>query len=168
ASYLSAKIEAGVDAVQIFDTWAGNLTEDDFLEFSLPYITKTVELIKREKQPVIVFPKGANHSLKKIAKCGADVVGVDWGVTMEYAREKIGKHAAVQGNLDPTILYAPEEKIKTETVKILEVFGNHPGHIFNLGHGILPDVQPAKAKFLVKTVHEESTRLRSELKKKKK
>lgn len=166
AAYLSAKIAAGVHAVQIFDTWGGILSPRDFEEFSLPYITKIVENVKRKKEPVIVFPKGAHASVKQIAKCGADVIGIDWQVNIGKVREKVGKHVAIQGNLDPTILYAPVEKIREEAVAVLKAYGNHPGHIFNLGHGILPDVEPAKARALVEIVHEESAKMRSKKAKK--
>ncbi|MBI2417486.1 MAG: uroporphyrinogen decarboxylase, partial [Ignavibacteriales bacterium] len=149
ADYLSAKIEAGVHAVQIFDTWGGILSPKDFEEFSLPYITKVVQSVKRKKQPVIVFPKGAHASMKQVAKCGADVIGIDWLVNIGKVREKVGKDVAIQGNMDPTVLYGPVEKIREEAVNVLKSFGRHNGHIFNLGHGILPDVDPAHAKALV-------------------
>jgi uroporphyrinogen decarboxylase len=154
--YLKAKMEAGCDAVQIFDTWAGILSPRDFAEFSLPYIEQIVSRVKKKNIPVIVFPKGANTSLKKIAKCGADVVGIDWLTDIKQVRKDIGDRVAVQGNLDPTVLYGTTEKIKMEAAAVLESFGHHDGHIFNLGHGILPDINPAHAKFLVDAVRAES------------
>jgi uroporphyrinogen decarboxylase len=156
ADYLSAKIESGVNAVQIFDTWGGILSQSHFLEFSLEYITKIISKIKRTDEPVIVFAKGVHHNLEKLSKSGTDVIGIDWTLNIGEVKNKIGNKVALQGNLDPTILYAPKEKIKIEAVKILESFGQENGHIFNLGHGILPDISPEKAKFLVETVKNES------------
>lgn len=156
ADYLSAKIEAGANAVQIFDTWGGILSQNDFEEFSLQYVQKIISKIKKNSEPVIFFPKGVHYKLKKLAKSGADVIGVDWTMNLGRVRKRIGDKTALQGNLDPTVLYASEEKIKEETIKVLASFGEGSGHIFNLGHGILPDVEPTKAKFLVDTVKEES------------
>lgn len=154
AAYLSAQIEAGADAVQIFDTWAGVLSPDDFYEFSLLYIQKIISKIKRTNQPVIVFAKGAHHSLKLIAKSGCDVVGLDWTERIDKVRKSIGDKVALQGNLDPTVLYAEPAKIKLEVEKVLRDFGPYPGHIFNLGHGMHPDMSPAHAKALVDYVKE--------------
>jgi uroporphyrinogen decarboxylase len=162
ADYLSAKIEAGADAVQIFDTWGGILSQNDFEEFSLQYVEMIISKIKRNTEPVIFFPKGVHYKLKKLAKCGADVIGLDWTMDIGKVRKRIGEKVALQGNLDPTVLYASDDKIKMETVKILDSFGQRSGHIFNLGHGILPDIEPAKAKFLVNTVKEESKKYHKE------
>ena len=146
AEYLSAKIEAGADAVQIFDTWGGLLSPADFEEFSLRYIEKIISQIKRKDEPVIVFAKGVHYKLNKLANCGADVIELDWTMELEKVRSKIGNKVALQGNLDPTILYGDKEKIRKEAIKVLKSFGKHNGHIFNLGHGILPDVKPGKRK----------------------
>jgi len=154
--YLSAKIEAGADAVQIFDTWGGVLSQNDFDEFSLKYVQMIISNIKRKNEPVIFFPKGVHYKLKKLSKCGADVIGLDWTMDIGKVRKRIGDKIALQGNLDPAFLYANEEKIKEEAIRILDSFGEGSGHIFNLGHGILPDVEPEKAKYLVNTVKEES------------
>ena len=156
ALYLSAKIEAGADAVQIFDTWGGILSQHDFKEFSLRYIEMIISNIKRKDEPVIVFPKGVHYKLKRLSKCGADVIGLDWTMDIGKVRKRIGERVALQGNLDPTVLYASEEKIKEEVIRILDSFGEGSGHIFNLGHGILPDVDPEKAKAMVRIVKEES------------
>ncbi len=156
AAYLSAKIEAGADAVQIFDTWGGILSTADYREFSLNYISKVISQIKRKDEPVIVFSKGVHHSLDEIVAGGADVVGVDWTVDLGDIRKQIGGKAALQGNMDPSILYAPEEKIRLEAKRILASFGAGSGHVFNLGHGILPDTDPGRAKALVEFVKEES------------
>lgn len=156
ADYLSAKIEVGVDAVQIFDTWAGILSQKDFEEFSLQYISKIISQIKRKDEPVIVFAKGVHYELKNLANSGADVIGLDWTMNLKKVRKKIGDKVALQGNLDPTVLYADKNKIKEETIKVLKSYGNGSGHVFNLGHGILPDIDPENAKALVNFVKEES------------
>jgi uroporphyrinogen decarboxylase len=163
ADYLSAKIEAGADAVQIFDTWGSILTPEYFEEFSLHYIEKTISLVKKKDEPVIVFAKGVHQNLDKLAHCGADVVGIDWTLEIGNVRKLIGEFVALQGNLDPAVLYASEEKIKSEASKVLSSYGKGPGHIFNLGHGILPDVDPKKVKTLVKFVKEESKKYHHEL-----
>ena len=161
ADYLSAKIEAGANALQIFDTWGGLLSQDDFNEFSLQYISKIISKIKRKEEPVIVFAKGVHHSMEKLASCGADVIGLDWTMNLNEVRKHIGNNVALQGNLDPTILYSPKNKIKEEAKKVLQSFGNGSGHIFNLGHGILPDIAPENAKYLVEVVKEESKKFHS-------
>ncbi len=155
--YLSAKIEAGIDAFQIFDSWGGVLSKPHYLEFSLKYIERIVKEVKRiNSEPGIVFSKGVHHSLKEIADAGADVISLDWTTQLSCAKETTGGRCALQGNLDPVTLYADDEVIKTEAKRILENFGKGNGHIFNLGHGILPSVDPAKAKLLVDFVKEES------------
>jgi len=156
ADYLKAQMDAGADAIQIFDTWGGILSQDDFLTFSLMYIEKIISRIKREDKPIIVFSKGVHFSFKELANCGADVLGLDWTVNIGKVKEITGNKIALQGNLDPTVLYANHEKIKSEASKVLESFGGGPGHIFNLGHGILPDVPPENLKALVNFVKKES------------
>lgn len=156
ADYLNAQMDAGADAVQIFDTWGGILSQDDFLTFSLKYIEKVISKIKRETKPVIVFTKGVHFSFRELAGCGADVLGLDWTVNIGKVKEITGSKVALQGNLDPTVLYAGSEKIKNEASKILKSFGDGPGHIFNLGHGILPDIPPENLKVLVNYVKKES------------
>ncbi|PJC57551.1 MAG: uroporphyrinogen decarboxylase, partial [Ignavibacteria bacterium CG_4_9_14_0_2_um_filter_37_13] len=117
--------------------------------------------IKRKDEPVIVFAKGVHYKLKELSKCGADVIGLDWTMDLKSVREKIGKRVALQGNLDPTVLYADETKIREEAKKVLSSYGKGSGHIFNLGHGILPDVNPENAKALVGIVKEESKKFHS-------
>ena len=161
--YLSAKIEAGADAVQIFDTWGGILSPVDYKQFSLPYIQKIISGITRNNdEPVILFSKGVHFKLKRLARSGADVLGLDWTMNLGAVRRKIGGRAALQGNLDPAILYAPDEKIKQEAAKVMESYGEGTGHIFNLGHGILPDVKPEKVKMLVEFVKNESVKYHKE------
>jgi uroporphyrinogen decarboxylase len=156
ADYLSAKIEAGADAVQIFDTWGGILSPRDFEEFSLTYIEKIISLIKRKDEPVIFFAKGVHYKLNKMASCGANVLGLDWTMDLGKVRERAGNQVALQGNLDPTVLYGDEKFIKKSVKRVLKSYGEGTGHIFNLGHGILPDIEPGKVKALVKFVKEES------------
>jgi uroporphyrinogen decarboxylase len=154
--YLEAQIAAGADAVQIFDTWGGALAPDHFKRFSLDYIFKIVSNMSRDGAPVIVFSKGANHSLKDIAEVGADVVSVDWTVDMADVRNLIGDRVSIQGNLDPAALYASPERIRQEVKSILRKYGKGTGHVFNLGHGISPDVPVDHAKAFVRAVKEES------------
>ncbi len=158
SAYLSAQIESGADAVQVFDTWGGILSPADFSEFDLPYIEMVIDGIKRKKQPVIVFAKGTHYALKKLSKSGADVVGLDWTMDIKKARKEIGDRVALQGNLDPTVLYASQDKIKEEVKGVLKHYGQGSGHIFNLGHGIHPDTDPENLKALVKFVKEESVK----------
>lgn len=154
--YLEAQLAAGADAVQIFDTWGGTLPPDHYKRFSLDPIFSVISKMQREGAPVIVFSKGANQSLKEIAQVGADVVGIDWTIDMADAREQIADRAAIQGNLDPSFLYASPARIRQEVRAILRKFGKGTGHIFNLGHGIFPDVPVEHARELVRAVKEES------------
>lgn len=161
AAYLSAKIEAGAQAVQIFDTWGGILPPDEFKEFSLRYIEQVIRLLKHNGAPTIVFCKDCGHSMEAIADTGCNVVGLDWSIDIAKARMMIGSYAALQGNLDPTMLYASPDRIREGVKKILEKFGKGSGHIFNLGHGILPDTPVEHAKAFVQSVKEESVRYHS-------
>lgn len=154
--YLEAQLAAGADAVQIFDTWGGILAPDQYRKFSLDYLFKIVSTMQRNGAPVIVFSKGANHALKEIAAIGADVVGVDWTVDMADVRAQIGDRVAIQGNLDPAALYSSPESIRREVKSILKKFGKGTGHVFNLGHGIYPDVPVDHAKAFINAVKEES------------
>lgn len=154
--YLSAKIEAGANAVQIFDTWGGILSQDDYQEFSLQYVEKIISEITRKDEPVIYFPKGVHSNIEKLANCGADVLGLDWTMDLGKVRSVIGDKVALQGNMDPTVLYGAEEVIKKNALKIMQSYGEGSGHVFNLGHGILPDVNPDHLKILVNYVKENS------------
>jgi uroporphyrinogen decarboxylase len=155
-AYLSAKIEAGCNAVQIFDTWGGILSQKDFEEFSLRYVEKIISQIKRKDAPVIFFAKGVHYNLSKLASIGADVLGLDWTMDLEKVRKEVGHKVALQGNLDPTVLYADKSYIKNEVKNVLSSFGKGNGHVFNLGHGVLPDIDPENVKALVQFVKEES------------
>ncbi|NTW55593.1 MAG: uroporphyrinogen decarboxylase [Chlorobiaceae bacterium] len=161
--YTLRQIEAGADAIQIFDSWASALSEDDYREFALPYIRETVQAIKTKhpETPVIVFSKDCNTILSDIADTGCDAMGLGWGIDISKARAELKDRVCLQGNMDPTILYGTPERIKAEAAKILKQYGphtEHSGHVFNLGHGILPDVDPANLKLLVEFVKEESVK----------
>jgi len=149
----------------IFDTWAGALSTPQYLEFSLAYMWKIVNALKEDELtrdiPVTLFSKGGGLWLEQIAATGCDGVGLDWGVPIDYARELIGDRVTLQGNLDPTVLYAPPETVAREAKKVLDDFGNHPGHIFNLGHGIHPGIDPENVKVLVDTVHQHSAAMKA-------
>lgn len=149
--YLKAQIAAGADAVMIFDTWGGTLSTEAYLEFSLSYMQQIVSELDK---PSIIFTKNGGQWLEAMADSGANVIGLDWTTNIGTARKRIGNKVALQGNLDPSILYASPECIREECKKILTSYGNHPGHIFNLGHGILPDVPFEHVSVLVDTVHE--------------
>ncbi len=158
AQYLIAQVEAGADAVQIFDTWAGILTPADFAEFALPYLIEIVQLVKQhikagpdgKKAPIILFCKGANHSLSEIAMSGCDVIGLDWTIDIADVKDLLNGEIAVQGNLDPTLLYTTELVIEEKVRAIAKRMREPKGHIFNLGHGITPDVDPENARAFVK------------------
>ena len=158
AVYLSAKIEAGADAVQIFDTWGGILSQNDYKEFSLQYVEKIISEINRKNEPVIYFPKGVHSNLESLSMTGADVIGLDWTMDLGKVREKIGSKVSLQGNLDPTVLYADKEVIEKRAFEIMNSYGKGTGHIFNLGHGILPDIPPENAKVLVNYIKNNSAR----------
>jgi uroporphyrinogen decarboxylase len=151
--YLNAKIRAGCDAVQIFDTWAGILSPWDLEEFSLRYIRYICERLETNGAPVIVFAKGVN-AFDKLAGLKCDVIGLDWTQDIGQVRSEIGGSKALQGNMDPCMLFASRERIRQETEIILDRFGSGSGHIFNLGHGILPKTPPENAKYLVSCVKE--------------
>jgi len=156
--YLNFQIKSGADAVQIFDSWAGYLSPDDYREFALPSIKKLISSLKRDYQPVIHFTKGVAGFFEDMITSGADVYSVDWMVDLKNVKKKLNSKAAVQGNLDPIVLYAGKNVIKREAIKILEKWGNDTGHIFNLGHGLMPDMSVENVKFLVDVVKEESRR----------
>jgi uroporphyrinogen decarboxylase len=158
AAYLNAQIEAGAQAVMIFDTWGGALSAAAYKKFSLAYITQVVGLLKRENEgrrvPVIVFTKGGGLWLEDIAACGCDAVGVDWTIELSQARARVGAQVALQGNLDPTVLFAQPEAIRTEVGQVLASYGKGAGHVFNLGHGISQFTPPEHAAALVAAVRE--------------
>ena len=165
ALYLNAQIEAGAQAVMIFDSWGGVLADGAFQEFSLAYTRRVLALLKREHNgqriPHLVFTKGGGLWLEQIADAGPDVVGLDWTVNLASARARIGDRVALQGNLDPNVLFANPDQIRAEVTRTLESFGTPGGHIFNLGHGINQHTPPESVSVLVDTVHEVSRRMRA-------
>ena len=154
--YLNAQIAAGAQAVMLFDTWGGILTPAQYQEFSLRYMAQVVAALTRAAEgrrvPNIVFTKGGGAWLDKIADIGCDAAGVDWTMDLQTARRCAGGRVALQGNLDPSALYAPEASLRAETLRVLESYGPGPGHVFNLGHGITPDVDPDRVAVLIDTV----------------
>lgn len=165
AAYLNAQIEAGAQAVMIFDTWGGALADGVFQRFSLHYIGEVVRRLAREhdgaRVPVITFTKGGGQWLEEIADVGVDAVGLDWTADLGRARARVGDRVALQGNLDPTVLFAPAATIRAEARAVLECFGRHPGHIFNLGHGISQFTPPEHVAELVDEVHNASRIIRA-------
>jgi uroporphyrinogen decarboxylase len=171
-AYLNAQIDAGAQAVMLFDSWGGVLADGAFQAFSLAYTRQVVQGLRRERDgqriPVIVFTKGGGPWLNEIAGCGADVVGLDWTVNLADARRRVGAQVALQGNLDPNVLFAPPEAVAREAVAVLDSFGRPQradggwdGHIFNLGHGISQYTPPEHVSALVEAVHAHSRRLRA-------
>ena len=159
--YLNAQILAGAQVVQIFDTWGGALSYSAYLEFSLSYMAKIVDgLIKQadgRDVPVILFTKGGGLWLEAMADTGCDCLGLDWTVDIGAAHHRVGDKVALQGNMDPAILRAKPEVIRGEVKRILGSFGENDGHVFNLGHGITPDINPDNAKIFIDAVHEFSS-----------
>ena len=167
SAYLNAQIDAGAQAVMLFDSWAGVLADGAFQRFSLHYTRQVVQSLKREsegrKVPCIVFTKGGGGWLEHIARIGADVVGLDWTVNLGQARSRVGKRVALQGNLDPNVLFAPPQVVQAEAVAVLDSFGSPQradgrwdGHIFNLGHGISQYTPPDHVTALLEAVHRHS------------
>jgi len=155
--YLNAQIEAGADSVMIFDTWGGLLNKQCYEDFSLQYMTKIVDSLHRNYEgktiPVTLFTKGGSAWLEQIATSGCDGIGLDWTIELGEAERRVGKLVALQGNLDPSVLYASPEVIVSEVNKVLDQFKGETGHVFNLGHGVTPDVNPENMKILVDAVH---------------
>lgn len=158
SAYLSAQIASGAQAVMIFDTWGGMLTTSDYREFSLRYMQRIVACLPREHEgrrvPVVLFTKGGAQWLEDIAASGCDGVGLDWTIDLDQARARIGSQVALQGNMDPCVLYASPRRIRTEVATILARYGSGEGHVFNLGHGVHPGIDPENVAALVEAVHE--------------
>ncbi len=156
--YLNAQIAAGAQAVMIFDTWGGILTPRAYQEFSLAYLARIVDGLTRvadnRRVPIILFTKGGGAWLEAIAATGCDAVGVDWTVDLSEARRRVGAQVALQGNLDPAVLYAAPERIRAQVAQVLADFGPGAGHVFNLGHGVQPGIEPERVGALVAAVHE--------------
>ena len=155
--YLNAQIEAGAQALMIFDTWGGALAHDAYPRFSLAFAEQIIDGLIRERDgqriPVVFFTKGGAVWLERIAQCGADALGVDWTISLTQARARVGDQVALQGNLDPSILYAEPHVITREVERVLAEFGHGSGHVFNLGHGIHPQIAPEHVQVMVDAVH---------------
>ncbi|WP_374315858.1 uroporphyrinogen decarboxylase [Aquabacterium sp.] len=168
ALYLNTQIEAGAQAVMVFDSWGGVLADGAFQTFSLAYTRRVLSQLKKEHNgyriPHIVFTKGGGLWIDEIADTGCDVVGLDWTMNLGKARALVGDRVALQGNLDPTVLFAQPEQIQAEAIRTLDSFGQHTaqsGHVFNLGHGISQFTPPESVSVLIDTVHEHGRKLRS-------
>lgn len=158
--YVNAQIAAGADSIMIFDTWGGVLAHQSYLDFSLQYMARIVNEIHHHydgKQiPVTLFTKGGGQWLEAIAATGCDAIGLDWTVNLAQARERVGSKVALQGNMDPAVLYASDDVIVDNVKRILTEFGDGTGHVFNLGHGITPEIDPARVSTFIDAVHEYS------------
>ncbi len=156
--YLNAQIARGAQAAMIFDTWGGALAPANYRDFSLAYMQRVVEGLTREAEgrrvPIILFTKNGGQWLGDMARTGCDALGVDWTTDLADARRMVEDEVALQGNLDPCALYASPSRIREEVARVLASYGRGPGHVFNLGHGITPDVEPEHAAAMVAAVHE--------------
>ena len=157
-AHLNAQIEAGVQVVMLFDSWGGMLTTENYEIFSLFYIKQIIAGLKRNynksKVPLILFTKGGHPWLEQMAGSGCEAIGVDWEISLQAARARVGNQVALQGNMHPALLLESPEVIRSEVLRVIESFGQGPGHVFNLGHGITPNVPPENVAVLVDTVHE--------------
>jgi len=160
--YLNAQVEAGAQALMIFDTWGGVLSPANYQDFSLQYMQQIIDGLRREadgrKVPIVLFTKNGGQWLKQMADTGCDGLGVDWTTDLADARQRVGDKVALQGNLDPSVLYGSAESIRTEVQKVLNSYGDAPGHVFNLGHGIHQFVNPDNLAVMVEAVREFSLR----------
>ena len=158
--YLNAQIEAGAQVVMVYDSWGGMLSQAAYLEFSLPYMARIMEGLTREHSgrvvPRIIFTKGGGLWLEQMAQCGTDAIGLDWNIEIGDARRRVSDKVALQGNMDPSVLFAPPAAVAAEARRILASYGKGSGHIFNLGHGISQFTPPDHMQVLVDTVREDS------------
>jgi uroporphyrinogen decarboxylase len=160
ATYLEAQVAAGAQAIQLFDSWAGILSQRDFREFALRYAKLTFERLRSSPTwnespvPIIYFVNGCAPYLDDYADSGADVLGIDWRIDLDVARARLGTDVAVQGNLDPTCLFLPPDELRARVEEVLEKAGDAPGHVFNLGHGVLPMTDPESVRVMVNSVKE--------------
>lgn len=158
AAYLNAQISAGAQAIMLFDTWGGMLTTEDYQEFSLSYARKVREQLNTQqgdqKIPTVLFTKGGGQWLEMMVDSGYDALGLDWQTDIANARSRVGGQVALQGNMDPVTLYAEPKVVRAKVKAVLDGFGNGSGHVFNLGHGIMPDINPDHVRAMVDAVHE--------------
>jgi uroporphyrinogen decarboxylase len=160
-AYLSAQVDAGAQALQMFDSWVGYVAPSDYERSVLPYSKRVIEEVSKKGVPVIHFANGATSMMDLVQQAGGDVVGIDWRLDMAKAVEIIERRYAIQGNIDPVALFAPDDVLESKVVEILEAVGTRPGHVFNLGHGIHKTSDPEKARKMLHYVHEHSRRIRS-------
>jgi uroporphyrinogen decarboxylase len=164
ALYLESQVRAGAEALQLFDSWAGILAPAEFREFALGYAARVIETLRGSPTwrdggvPIIYFVNGCAPYIDDLADSGADVLGIDWRVDLAEVRRRVGGRAAVQGNLDPTALFASPEVIRRQVQVVLDAAGGGPGHVFNLGHGVLPETDPDRVRVMVEAVKELSRR----------
>jgi uroporphyrinogen decarboxylase len=156
--YLLAQIQAGAQAVQLFDSWVGDLSVEDYVEFVQPHVRRILKDVEATGVPVIHFGTNTSMLLRELAKAGGTVIGVDFKTPLDWARERLGPGVAVQGNLDPLLLGAPPEVLSRRVDDVLRRAGSLPGHIFNLGHGIVPETPPSSVGRVVDWVHERTAR----------
>jgi uroporphyrinogen decarboxylase len=149
--YLQGQVRSGADVIQLFDSWVGALSVDDYREFAAPY---SARILGSLDVPTIHFATGASHLLEDLALAGGDVVGLDWRIPIERGWELVGEERGVQGNLDPALLLGPWERVEDAAVRILDAVGGRPGHVFNLGHGVLPQTDPTDLRRRVELVHQ--------------
>ncbi|MGH3039776.1 MAG: uroporphyrinogen decarboxylase family protein, partial [Gaiellaceae bacterium] len=154
AAYLRAQVGAGADVVQLFDSWVGALSEADYLEFVAPYSTRVLQAVEA---PAIHFGTGTTHLLRQMKAAGGDVIGLDWRVPINRCWDSLGSGCGVQGNLDPAVLLGPWERVEESAVRVLDAVAGRRGHIFNLGHGVLPATDPADLGRLVELVRERTS-----------
>jgi uroporphyrinogen decarboxylase len=154
AAYVAAKVDAGADVIQLFDSWVGALSVDDYREFVAPYSARVLAAVDA---PTIHFGTGTAHLLEDMANVGGDVIGLDWRIPIERGWEIVGWDRGVQGNLDPALLLGPWERVRTAAIRILDAVDGRPGHVFNLGHGVLPATDRADLRRLVELVHERTS-----------
>jgi uroporphyrinogen decarboxylase len=155
AGYAAAQAKAGADVIQLFDSWAGALSVSDYREFVAPYSARILAAVG---VPTIHFATGASHLLEEIAAAGGDVIGLDWRIDLDRGWEAVGPDRGVQGNLDPACLLGPFDRVAVEASAILDRAGGRPGHVFNLGHGVLPETDPGTLRRLRELVHERTER----------
>jgi uroporphyrinogen decarboxylase len=159
-AYLNAQISAGAQAIMLFDTWGGSLSPENYRQFSLAYMEKIVAGLQRQADgrvvPVTMFTKGGGQWLEWMAETGVNAVGLDWTTDIANARKRVGDKVALQGNMDPCVLYASGDRVEQEVASILAAYGKGTGHVFNLGHGIHPSVDPENMRRLVDAVHQHS------------
>ena len=151
-SYLAAQVEAGATAVQLFDTWAGLLSPEDYREFALPYEKKVLSKAAQAGAPTLLYVNGCSHLLSDLAQSGANLLSIDWRLHLREARDRLGAGIGLQGNLEPSVLFASPAEVRKRTRGLLESMSGDRGYIFNLGHGILPETPLESVEALVETV----------------